>query len=52
MIDEVFNVMKCFPDSYLNPFGEVILSDKGNVYFNANGCVTKQDIVCKLLEWC
>ena len=52
MIDEVFNVMKCFPNSYLNPFGELILSDKGNVYFNAKGCATKQDIVCKLLEWC
>lgn len=52
MIDEVFNVMKCFPDSYLNSFEELILSDKGNVYFNTKGCVTKQDIVCKLLEWC
>ena len=52
MIDEVFNVMRCFPNSYLNPLGELILSAKGNVYFNANGCVTKQDIVCKLLEWC
>ena len=52
MTDEVFNVMKCFPNSYLNPYGELILSDKGNVFFNIKSCVTKQDIVCKLLEWC
>jgi len=52
MIDEVFNVMKCFPDSFLNPFGELILSVRGNVYFTAKECATKQDIVCKLLEWC
>ena len=52
MIDEVFNVMKCFPGSYLNPAGDLILSDEGNVYFIAKGCATKQDIVCKLLEWC
>mgnify|MGYP003372777374 CR=1 FL=1 len=52
MIDEVFNVMKCFPGSYLNPFGDLILSEKGNVYFIAKGCKTKRDIVCKLLERC
>lgn len=52
MIDEVFNVMKCFPDSYITSFGELVLSDKGNVYFIAKGCETKQDIVCKLLERC
>ena len=50
MIDEVFNVMKCFPGSYLNQFGDLILSEKGNVYFIAKGCKTKRDIVCKLLE--
>lgn len=52
MIDEVFNVMKCFPKSYLTQFGELILSDKGNVYFTAKGCKTQKDIICKLLEWC
>ena len=31
MTDEVFNVMKCFPDSYLNPFGDLILSDKDKI---------------------
>ncbi len=52
MIDEVFNVMQCFPKSYITQFGELILSDKGNVYFIAKDCNTQKDIICKLLEWC
>lgn len=52
MINEIFEVMKCFPSSYINPFGEVILSVKGNVYFTATNCETKEDVICKLLEWC
>jgi len=52
MIDEVFNLMKCFPNSYLNACGELIISDVGNVYFTAKNCETKKDIICKLLEWC
>lgn len=52
MIDEVFNVMECFPNSYINRCGELILSDKGNVYFTAKNCKTQKDIICKLLEWC
>ena len=52
MIDEVFNVMECFPKSYITQFGELILSDKGNVYFVAKNCKTQKDIICKLLEWC
>ena len=52
MIDEIFNVMGCFPNSYINRCGELILSDKGNVYFMATNCKTKEDIICKLLEWC
>lgn len=52
MTDEIFNVMKCFPGSYINHVGEVILSDKGNVYFTAINCMNKTDIVCEILEWC
>lgn len=51
MIDEIFNVMKCFPNSFINRNGEVILSEKG-VYFNAMDCTDKSDIICKLFEWC
>lgn len=52
MIDEIFNVMNCFPNSYINRIGELILSDKGNVYFIAKSCENETDIICKLLEWC
>lgn len=52
MIDEVFNVMKCFTGSYINQQGELILSKKGNVYFTAKNCKSKLYIICKLLEWC
>lgn len=52
MTDEIFNLMECFPESYMNRFGEIILSQKGNVYFSAKNCTDKEDIICKLLEWC
>ena len=52
MIDEIFDVMKCFPGSYINRFGELIISDRGNVYFTAKNCKSKEDVTCKLLEWC
>ncbi len=52
MIDEIFNVMKCFSGSYINQCGELIISDRGNVYFIATDCESKEDVICKLLEWC
>lgn len=52
MTDEIFGLMECFPGSYINRFGEIILSEKGNVYFTAKNCTDKEDIICKLLEWC
>lgn len=52
MIDEIFKVMKHFNGSYINSCGELIISDRGNVYFTATNCETKEDVICKLLEWC
>ena len=52
MIDEIFIVMNNFPNSFINSCGELILSEKGNVYFTAKDCQTKEDVICKLLEWC
>lgn len=52
MIDEIFNVMQRFPGSYVNAYGEVILSERGSVYFIARYLEKKVDVVCKLLEWC
>ena len=52
MIDEIFKVMKFFDGSYINSCGELIISNRGNVYFTATNCDTKEDVICKLLEWC
>lgn len=52
MSDEIFEVMKHFNRSYINRCGELILSDIGNVCFTATNCKTKEDVICKLLEWC
>lgn len=52
MIDEIFEVEKNFNGSYINRCGELILSDKENVYFIAKDCKSKEDVICKLLEWC
>lgn len=52
MIDEIFNVMKHFDGSYINQYGELILNYIGDTYFTATDCETKEDVICKLLEWC
>lgn len=52
MVDEIFTVMKCFPNSFINSNAEVILSGKGNVYFDSKVCYDKKDVACMLLEWC
>ena len=52
MIDEIFEVMKHFDGSYVNSCGELIISDRGNVYFNAIDCTDKECVISKLLEWC
>lgn len=52
MTDEVFNMMMCFPDSFVNAAGEVVLDNKRRITFIVSGVETKKDIVYNLLEWC
>lgn len=52
MTDEIFKVMKCFLGSFINSSNELIISKKGNVYFQVKGCDNKEDVICKLIEWC
>lgn len=52
MIDEIFRLTRQFNGSYINSCGELIISDRGNVYFTATDCENKEDVICKLLEWC
>ena len=51
-IENVMKLLKCFPRSYMNCFGECILCEKGNLYITVKNCETETDIKCKLLEWC
>lgn len=52
MIDEISNVKKYFKGSYINKCRELIISERGNVYFIATNCKDKKDVICRLLEWC
>lgn len=51
-IDEAINLMSFFPGSYINARGEVILSEKENVYFSLDGKMEKKDFLCAIFEWC
>ena len=51
-IENVMKLLKCFPRSYMNHFGECVLCEKGNLYITVKNCETETDIKCKLLEWC
>ena len=42
MFNEIFNVMKCFPKSYITQYGDLILSVKGNVYLGTE--FTQEDM--------
>lgn len=44
-------LMKCFPNSYINAYGEFIASDLGNEYFILDNCKDELEVKCKMLEW-
>ena len=39
-------------EPFINHLGELVLNRKTNLYFNANGINSWEDVACKLLEWC
>lgn len=49
---ELLELMKCFNGSFINQNFELILYPKTNLYICLNGVETKEDLICKLLEWC
>ena len=51
MTDEVFELMRCFPNSKIVPCGEVVLDNKNQLCFTVKGLETKKQIIYKLLEW-
>ena len=50
IIDEIFNVMKHFQGSYLNQCGELIISERGNVYFTVEIVRTKKMLYVSCLN--
>lgn len=51
MNNEVFNMMRYFPGSFINYKGELILDLNSNSYFNAKDCETKLDLVVKFVHY-
>lgn len=45
-------LMDIFPNSFINGLNELILYSSTNLYFGLDDVNSKQDIKCKLLEWC
>jgi len=53
MVDfsEVVKLMRCFPGSFVNAGGDLVVHRKANEYFNVLHCETVTDLQCKALEW-
>lgn len=51
MTDEVFNLMKYFPNSYIKANKELILEEKGNVYFSLDKVDDKFDLCLKVVQY-
>lgn len=47
----VLELMKSFPGSFLNQYGEFIAHREANEYFQLSKCKDDLEIKCKVLEW-
>lgn len=45
------NLMRCFPNSFINHNGEFIAHRQANEYFRLDNCCDEIDVKCKVLEW-
>ena len=50
--EELKRLMNCFSDSYINRQLELILIPKTNTYFRLEGCLTREDVISKVLMYC
>lgn len=41
-----------FPDAFINRNNEIIISEKGNVYFRLSDVNSNEDLIHKILSWC
>ena len=49
--DLLQRLMNCFPNSFINQYGEFIAHKEANEYFILNNCQNEMDVTCKILEW-
>lgn len=50
--EELKKLMNCFPDALINRQLELILIPKTNTFFCLEGCLTREDVISKVLMWC
>lgn len=50
--EELKKLMNCFPSSFINRQLELILIPKTNTFFRLEGCLTREDVISKVLMWC
>ena len=51
VFEELKKLMSYFPDSFINRQLELILIPKTNIYFPLRDCLTKNDVISKVLMW-
>ena len=52
VFEELKKLMSYFPDSFINRQLELILIPKTNTCFSLRDCLTKNDVISKVLMWC
>ena len=52
VFEELKKLMSYFPYSFINRQLELILIPKTNTYFSLRDCLTKNDVISKVLMWC
>ena len=48
----LLNLMRAFPNSFINYNLEFIAHRYSNTYFSLRDCESELDVKCKVLEWC
>ena len=51
-LEELKELMACFPNSYINHNLELILIPKTNTYFKIEDCECRLDVKEKVITWC
>lgn len=51
MIKEVFELMRLFPDSFINYHNELVLDRREDIYFRLEDVNTMEDLKRKIISW-